>query len=106
MGGLINDVAVSGRQPQLAWDFIRKNLDDLAARQGPNFKDQFIPNFMTNFYDLVHADELRQFAPAQATTGGRVMTARALESIAIADDVRRRVLPLVDRFVGEHPARP
>ena len=106
VGGLINDVAVSGRQPQLAWDFIRKNLDDLAARQGPNFKDQFIPNFMTNFYDLVHADELRQFAPAQATTGGRVMTARALESIAIADDVRRRVLPLVDRFVGEHPARP
>jgi len=106
VGGLISEVAQSGRQPQLAWDFIRKNLDTLGARQGPDFTDQFIPNFMTNFHDLAHADELRQFAPAQATTGGRVTTARALEAIAISDDVRARVLPLVDRFVGEHPARP
>jgi aminopeptidase N len=106
VGGLISEVAQSGRQPQLAWDFIQKNLDALSARQGPTFKDQFIPNFMTSFYDPAHADELRQFAPAQATTGGRVMTARALESIAISDDVRARVLPRVDRFVSEHPARP
>jgi aminopeptidase N len=106
VGGLISEVAKSGQQPQLAWDFIRNNLDALSARQGPSFKDQFIPNFMTNFYDVAHADELRRFAPAQATAGGRIMTARALESIAISDDVRARVLPEVDRFVSEHPARP
>ena len=105
VGGLINQVAGAGFQPQLAWDFVRNNLDALTARQGPDFADQFVPNFMTNFHDEAHADELRHFAPAQATSGGRVMTARALESIAISADVTARVLPQVDRFVGEHPVR-
>jgi aminopeptidase N len=105
VNGIINQVAMSGFQPQLAWDFVQRNLDALTARQGPDFRDQFIPNFMTNFYDDAHADELRHFAPAQATSGGRVTTARALEAIAISADVVARVLPQVDRFVGEHPVR-
>jgi len=102
---VISEVARSGWQPQLAWDFIRQNLDALAARQGPDFRDEFIPNFMTNFQDEAHASELAQFAPAQATAGGKVMTARAKEAIAISADVRARVLPQVDRWVGEHPVR-
>ncbi len=61
---------------------------------------------MTNFHDEAHAAELAQFAPAQATTGGRVMTARAMEAIAISADVKARVLPAIDRWVGEHPPRP
>ena len=105
VNGLINETALSGWQGQLAWDFIRKNLDALAARQGPDFHDQFIPNFMTNFSDAAHAAELSQFAPAQATNGGRVTTARALEAIALSVDVRERVLPSIDRYVSEHPAR-
>jgi len=36
---------------------------------------------MTNFSDEAHAAELAAFAPAQATSGGRVMTARAMETI-------------------------
>ena len=61
---------------------------------------------MTNFSDEAHAAELAHFAPAQATSGGRVMTARALEAIAISADVKARALPAIDRWVGEHPARP
>jgi aminopeptidase N len=106
VNGLISEVAQSGWQPQLAWDFIQKNLDALTARQGPDFRDQFIPNFMINFHDEAHAAELAQFAPAQATTGGRVMTARAMEAIALSADVKARVLPAIDRWVGEHPPRP
>jgi aminopeptidase N len=106
VNGLISEVAVSGWQPQLAWDFIQKNLDALTARQGPDFRDEFIPNFMINFHDEAHAAELARFAPAQATTGGRVMTARAMEAIALSADVKARVLPAIDRWVREHPARP
>jgi aminopeptidase N len=105
VNGLINETALSGWQGQLAWDFIRKNLDALTARQGPDFHDQFIPNFMTNFSDAAHAAELTQFAPAQATNGGRVSTARALEAIALSVDVKERVLPSIDRYVGEHAPR-
>ncbi|MEA2821845.1 MAG: hypothetical protein QOJ86_3849 [Bradyrhizobium sp.] len=58
VGGVINAVASSGEQPDLAWDFVQKNFDALTAKQGPQFRDAFIPNFMTNFSDEAHAAEL------------------------------------------------
>jgi hypothetical protein len=97
--GMINAVASSGEQPDLAWDFVRKNFDTLLARQGPAFRDQFVANLMTNFSDDSHAAELAAFAPAQATSGGRVMTARALETIAISADLKARALPAVDAWI-------
>jgi aminopeptidase N len=104
VNGMINTVAWSGEQPDLAWDFVQNNLDALVARQGPDFKDLFVPNFMTNFSDAAHADELAHFAPAQATSGGRVMTARALETIAISADLGTRVLPSIAAWIADHPA--
>jgi aminopeptidase N len=86
----------------LAWDFVQKNFDALAAKQGPLFGDAFIPNLMTNFSDDAHAAELARFAPAQATSGGRVMTARALETIAISADLKARALPAVDAWIKAH----
>ena len=101
IGGVINTVASSGEQPDLAWDFVKANFDALAAKLGPTFRDAFVPNFMTNFTDQAHAAELANFAPAQATSGGRVMTARALESIAIAADLQARALPAIDAWIRE-----
>jgi aminopeptidase N len=107
VGGVINAVASSGEHPDLAWDFVQKNFDALAAKQGPQFRDAFIPNFMTNFSDDAHVAELARFAPAQATSGGRVMTARALETIAISADLKTRALPAVDAWIRERSgARP
>ena len=57
---------------------------------------------MTNFSDEAHAAELAHFAPAQATSGGRVMTARALETIAISADLKARALPAIDAWIREH----
>jgi aminopeptidase N len=101
VSGVIGAVAGSGEQPDLAWDFIRANFDALLARQGPAFRDQFVANFMTNFSDEAHAAELAGFAPAQATSGGRVMTARAMETIAISADLKARALPAVDAWIGQ-----
>jgi aminopeptidase N len=101
VGGVINAVASSGEQPDLAWDFVQKNFDALAAKQGPLFGDAFVPNFMTNFSDDAHAAELARFAPAQATSGGRLMTARALETIAISADLKTRALPAIDAWIRE-----
>jgi aminopeptidase N len=103
VGGMINAVASSGEQPDLAWDFVQANFDALAARQGPSFRDLFVANFMTNFSDDAHAAELKRFAPAQATSGGRVMTARALETIAISVDLRDHALPAIAAWIADHP---
>jgi len=102
IGGMINTVASSGEQPDLAWDFVQTNFDALATKQGPSFRDFFVANFMTNFSDDEHAAELERFAPAHATSGGRVMTARALETIAISTDLKGRALPAVEAWAKEH----
>jgi aminopeptidase N len=99
--GIISTVASAGEQPELAWDFVQKNFETLLARQGPSFSDQFIANFMTNFSDDAHAAELAAFAPAQSTAGGRVMVARALETIAISADLKERALPAVVAWIRE-----
>ena len=99
VGGVINNVAASGEQPDLAWEFVQKNFDALTTRLGPQFRDAFVANFMTNFSDDAHAAELAHFAPAQATSGGRVMTARALETIAISADLKTRALPAIDAWI-------
>ena len=102
IGGLINTVASSGEQPDLAWEFVQTNFYALSAKQGPSFRDAFIATFMTNFSDDAHAAELKNFAPAQETSGGRVITARALETIAISADLKTRALPAVNAWIKEH----
>jgi aminopeptidase N len=99
--GLIGTVASSGEQPELAWDFLKKNYDALLAKQGSQFRDQFIANFMTNFTDEGHAAELAAFEPVQATSGGRLVTGRALEVIAISADLKTRALPAIDSWIRE-----
>jgi aminopeptidase N len=99
--GVISTVASSGDQPELAWHFVQKHYDALFARLGPSFRDEFIPGLMTNFSDGAYAAELLQFAPAQATSGGKVMTARAVETIAISADLKARALPAVDAWIKE-----
>jgi len=107
VGGVINAVASSGEQPDLAWDFVQENFNALATRLGPSFADEFIAHLMTNFSDDAHAAELKNFGPAQATSGGRVTTARALETIAISADLKTRALPAVDAWIKAHNgARP
>jgi aminopeptidase N len=100
VGNMINIVASTGEQPEIAWDFVKANFDALATKLGPSFRDAFIADFMTNFSDAAHANELRGFAPAQATPAGRVTMARALESMAIAADLKTRTLPAVDAWIS------
>jgi aminopeptidase N len=105
VGDVIYTVASRGEQAEMAWDFVQKNLAALSLRQGPSFADAFVPNFMTSFSDVAHAAELKSFAPAQATSGGRVMTARSVETILISADLKARALPAMDRWIREHGGR-
>jgi aminopeptidase N len=105
IGNIINTVASTGEQPDLAWDFVKSNFDALSTKLGPQFRDLFVAGFMTNFSDDEHAAELAHFAPAQATSGGRVTTARALETIAISADLKARALPAVDAWIRARDGR-
>jgi aminopeptidase N len=99
VGPIVNTVASAGEQPELAWRFVQDNFDALLSRLGPGFRDQAVPNLMTNFSDEDHALQLAHFAPSQSTAGGRIATARALETIAIAADLKVRALPALAEWI-------
>jgi aminopeptidase N len=102
---LINAVASAGEQPELAWDFVRKNFAVLAAKQGPSFRDYFVSNFMRNFSDADRAAELASFAPVHATSGGKVVAARAQEAILTDAEFKARALPAIDDWIKRRATR-
>ena len=105
VGSVINAVAAAGEQPDLAWAFIQTNFQALANKQGPSFRNYFVANFMMVFSDAAHAAELAGFAPAHATSGGKLVAARAQEAIMIGADVKARALPAIDAWIKRRTTR-
>ncbi|MGJ4944256.1 M1 family metallopeptidase [Bradyrhizobium sp. HKCCYLS1011] len=105
VGPVFSTVASSAEQPGLVWRFVQDKFDALSARLGPGFRDQMVPNLMTNFTDEEHALQLAHFKPSQATAGGRISTSRALETIAISADFKARALPTCVAWISEHGVR-
>jgi aminopeptidase N len=104
VGRLISEVASGGEHRDLAWNFVKANFAALAAKQGPSFNDNFPANLMTNFTDAAHAEELANFAPVHATSGGRIVAARAYERIMTAADFSAQQLPAVNEWVKRRNA--
>jgi hypothetical protein len=106
VGTLIFGVASAGEHRDLAWTFVQDNFQALASRQGPSFRDNFAANLMSNFSDRAHAAELAAFAPAHATSGGRIMAARTEEIIRTDADFSIQTLPAVDDWARHYLAGP
>jgi aminopeptidase N len=96
---IINTVASSGEQPDLAWAFVKRNFSALAAKQGSSFRNYFVSNFMQVFSDPARAAELASFAPVHATAGGRTVAARAEEAIRFDAEIKARELPAIDTWI-------
>jgi hypothetical protein len=60
---------------------------------------------MMNFTDAARAMELASFAPVHATTGGKMVAARAQEAILISADFKSRALPAIDAWIRKRNGR-
>lgn len=105
VGRLISEVGSQGEHRDLAWNFVKANFAALAAKQGPLFQNNFPAGMLTNFTDAAHAEELANFAPAHATSGGRIMAARSYERIMTDADFSAQQLPAVNEWVKRRMAR-
>jgi aminopeptidase N len=105
VGGLISAVASQGEHRDLAWNFAKANFTALAAKQGPSFADYFAAGLMGNFTDAAHAEELANFAPAQKTSGGRIVAARSYERIMTNADFSAQQLLAINEWVKRRMAR-
>jgi aminopeptidase N len=106
IGRVISTVASGGEHRDLAWNFVKENLATLAAKQGPSFRDNFPAGLLGNFTDTAHAQELAEFGPAHATSGGRKVAARTYERMMADADFATQQLPAVDAWVKERTGRP
>ncbi len=106
VGSLISGVASEGEHRELALDFVLVNFETLATKQGPVFRNTFVPNLMSNFADRARADELAKFEPANATAGAKIVAARARERILTDADFVEKQLPAIDDWIARQAKRP
>jgi len=103
VSGLISSVAYSAEHPDLALGFVLANFSALVDRLGPSFRNTFVSNLMMAFADRAHAAQLDAFAPVHETPGGRMIAARAEESILLDADFSADKLPAIDAWITQHP---
>jgi aminopeptidase N len=101
-GRLINWVA--GEHAALALALVKENFEALAAKQGPSFRNTFVSNLMANFSDRARAEELKDFAPAYETSGGRMVAERVRERIVADAEFVQQQLPAIDEWVRRRGA--
>jgi aminopeptidase N len=105
-GRVISAVASAGEHRDLAWNFVKANFNALAARQGPSFQDNFPAGLLSIFTDAAHAQELADFAPAHATSGGHTVAVRAFERIMTDADFSAQQVPAVNAWAKGRMAQP
>jgi aminopeptidase N len=105
-GRLIGWVASQGEHAELALTFVKENFETLAGRHGPNFRNTFVSNLMANFSDHARAEELKNFAPAYETSGGRMQAERIRERIIADADFVAAQMPAIDDWVRRRAAVP
>ncbi len=105
VGDLFYWVGRDGEHADLVLAFLKTNFSALAAKLGYDFRHYFVSNFMMIFADPARAAELSRFRPVHATAGGRLVAARARESIITDADFIARRLPEIDAWVQRHAAR-
>jgi aminopeptidase N len=106
VGSLISWVATQGEHRELALAFAKENLEALASKQSPSFRYTFVSGLYGHFSDRAHAEELRNYAPSHATSGGRMVAARNIERILADADFIDGQMPPIDAWIGRRSALP
>jgi aminopeptidase N len=95
-----------GEHPGLALEFVKTNFETLATKNGSSFRNTFVSNLMANFSDPARAEELKQFAPAYETSGGRMVAERTRERILADAEFVARQIPAIDEWVRRRGVTP
>ena len=76
------------------------------VRDNPSFRRLFVSTLIGNFSDPARAEELKNFAPVNETSGSRISAERARETILGNADFAARHLPAIDEWIRRQAARP
>ena len=103
---LIFSVASQGEHADLAVEFVKRQFETLTDKFGSSFRATSMSTLMANFSDPARAEELKQFAPAHATSDGRTEAERTRERILADAEFVARQIPAIDEWVRQHKVTP
>lgn len=95
---LVRRVADVGEHPQLAWEFLKANLQPLLAKQAFFSRYTYVANVANNFNDDAHAQELLDFARTSLPPEAMIEIKKIAERIAFRDELQQRELPKIDAW--------
>jgi len=95
---LVQRVAHDGEQPELAWAFAHKHLEDLLGKLSDIAANHYVPGIFEAFDDAAHADELEAFARQNLPPVASSAVARAADNIRFQAEFKARVLPQIDAW--------
>jgi aminopeptidase N len=101
---LVLQVADSGEQPALAWDFAKTHVKELLTMQAFFERNRYIPRLAGNFSEPSRADELEAFAKANLPADAMSEVKKSVTRIRYRANLKKRELPIVDTYVCNQKA--
>ena len=86
----LNHVASESEKPELAWQFIRTNLDKVYAKASPRGRVHVLPEAALAFADAARADELMQLTKAHLDAGALYEAEKVADWIRLKAAVKAR----------------
>ena len=100
---IVQRVAGSGEQPELALEFAQKHITELVAKLSSFRANDYIADVFENFTDASRADELEAWAKKNLPPDAAPATAKAADAIRFKAALKDRLLPEIDAWCRARP---
>jgi aminopeptidase N len=94
------DVAGTGEQPELAWEFARRHIKELLARVDSFDRNHYVPSILGSFSDAARADELEAYVKTNVTDDTMQKAREAAEGIRLKAALKQRELPGINQWIA------
>ena len=98
----VHRVAGGSEQPEMAWEFARKNIDALLAKLSAFGGNDYTADLFANFSDEARAEELETWSKKNLPPAAGPSTAKAADAIRFKASLKARLLPEIDAWCRAH----
>ena len=88
-----------GEHPDLVWEFAKKHMKALLAKQDALSVNSFAPGLFTFFTDPKDAEALETYAKANLPAASHQAVAKAVDEIAFRADFKKRLVPQLKSWI-------
>jgi aminopeptidase N len=99
---LVMEVATTGENAELAWQFAREHRSELFKRIEAFRRNGYVPSIMAGFSDENRADELMQYVKTNLSADALTKAKETAEAIRLKASLKKRELPRVEQWASGH----